>query len=208
MGINMRCFPCGMLGTNCYVIYNENKNAIIIDLEEESDALTDFVLENKLDVKMILLTHPHFDHMRGIMEMKKITGAKVLVCKDAVEYDENGNAFVKHGLKKVLGQIVPDEYFADGDVLYLDNTPIEIFVGNGHSKADAVFKIGDNLFTGDALFHGTIGRTDLENGDYDSLVKFVRGLKRFGEDTKVYPGHGESTTIGNEMKINKYMMGD
>lgn len=209
MGINVQKFSLGPIDTNCYVIYNDNKNAVIVDLEEGYDVLNDFVKSNGLNVQMILATHPHFDHLRGMNSMRDDTGAKIAVAKSVVEYDKNGKAYFRHDHPSVvMDSVNVDIMFEDGDILYLDDTPIEIYVGSGHSKADCVFKIEDNLFTGDALFYGTIGRTDLDYGDYNSLVKFVRGLKRFPENTKVYPGHGWDTTIGAESKTNKYMMGE
>lgn len=209
MGVSVKVFRCGPIDTNCYVVYDENKSAVLVDLEENYDELQSFIDENGLTVQMILVTHPHFDHLRGIDSMRKSTGAKVAVAKQCVDYTEDGEAYLEH--KSVYansGRIVPDIIFEDGDVLHWDDNLIEVYVGNGHSKADSVFKIENNLFTGDALFRGTIGRTDLENGDYGSLVKFVKGLKRFDDDVNVYPGHGGFTTIGAESHTNKYMMGE
>lgn len=209
LSIKIQGFPLGVLQTNCFVVYNEKGNAVVIDVEERHDKLKNFITENNLNVQMILLTHCHFDHIRGVDDIRKLTNAKVAVAKQNVDYGENGEPYVEILPSRYYqGNFYPDILFEDGDTFYLDETPINIYVGSGHSRADCAFKIENHLFSGDALFAGTIGRTDFEYGDYNSLVKFVKRFKEFPQETMIYPGHGPFTTIGQELKVNQYMIGD
>lgn len=181
---------------NCYLI-EENGKGIIIDPGMD----TEKILKETEDIEInyILLTHCHFDHIFSCNYIKKrIAGSEncsknlknpqIVLC----------NTFVEKGCDIIL---------KDGEVRDFDGIQVECIYTPGHTNGCVCYKIGENLFTGDTLFRRNIGRCDLPTGDFDELERTVRNiLYKFENETVVYPGHGENTTIGYEKKNNPYFM--
>lgn len=197
--------PTGMLSSNCYII-GDNGEAVIIDPGVESSEILDNVKGLGLEVKYILLTHSHIDHICYMSEVRESTGAKIVIHeKDAVNLSSswhNGSALF--GLDKKFGS--PDMMVKDGDTINIGGLTLEIIHTPGHTPGGICIKAEENLFTGDTLFRMSIGRTDLGNGDYNELMDSIKGkLMKLDDDIIVYPGHGASTTIGEERNKNPFI---
>lgn len=168
----------GLLETNCYIVVDEKtKEAVIIDPGDEPEKIFNAIKENGLKPKFILLTHKHPDHIGALKDMEN-----VLDIKD----DKVG------------------PWQLEGPTLSLGNLKIKVIETPGHSEESVCFIIGKNIFSGDTLFKGGIGRTDLEGGDYNEIKKSLKRLMDFPDYFKVFPGHGEETTIGKEKANNPF----
>lgn len=199
---------CGVLQANCYII-NGVHEALIIDpglLEKE---IIDFVNNNPQKVKYILLTHRHFDHLNGAVELRELCHAPIVIHVD----DECGLYSDNDSLTNVCngfyGYANPDSRaditVVDGDILKTDEFDIKVIHTPGHTIGGVSFDINGVLFSGDTLFKGTAGRTDFPGGNYDELISSIKKLGNiFSDETLVYPGHDESTTIGAERRSNPF----
>jgi glyoxylase-like metal-dependent hydrolase (beta-lactamase superfamily II) len=198
----------GQIGTNCYVIWDENsKEAAVIDPGFVDQRIMAIINQNMLNVKYILLTHGHFDHIGGVKEIKNLTGAKVFIHEDEKDslVDPQKNLSYLTGIS--IAQDPADGFLLDGDELFLGDLKIDVIYTPGHSKGGVSFLAKDTLFSGDALFNTSIGRTDFSGGDPKELLESIRSkLFVLNDAVKVLPGHGENTTIGYEKKYNPFLI--
>ncbi|HZD60067.1 MAG TPA: MBL fold metallo-hydrolase [Anaerolineae bacterium] len=197
----------GDLDTNCYIIASEYANeAIVIDPAGNAGVILDTIAAKSLDVKYILLTHGHWDHfgVAGILAEK--TGAKIGIHKDDLEM--LGNPMLSMGFMAGEDEnetIKADFELTDGQVLKIGDMDVKIIHTPGHTRGGVTIQIGDSLFTGDLIFYRSIGRTDLAGGSYESLLKSVREkIFTYPDQVKIYPGHGPSTSVGEERRGNPY----
>ena len=181
--MDIKRFVLGALENNVYLLVKE-KGAVLIDCEQPT-VLLRYLEENELKLKMILLTHGHFDHVHGLEEIKKRTGAEVWVNEKDVG--------LQYG-----GEIAADEFFKDEQVIMFNDEEIKVIFTPGHTPGSVCFLLGKHLFSGDTLFKQGMGRTDLPGGNIRELEKSLQRVLALPPETKVYPGHGEETTIGNE----------
>lgn len=200
----------GIYATNCYVIGCENtRQGIIVDPGGDAGRIMQAVSKNGLDIKYIILTHGHFDHIGALEEVKDKTAAKVAVhAGDAHMLDDPGKslaALVGGG----TGTVSPDVLLKDGDRIKVGDLEMEIIHTPGHTPGSICIKIGDAvLISGDTLFAGSVGRTDLPGGDFESLMHSIKTrLAVLPGHTKVYPGHGVATTIEREKEKNPFLNG-
>ena len=191
--MNVKCFKVGWLSTNCYVVgCEETKEAAIIDpgLESESESklILDYTHKNGFQVKHIINTHGHPDHISGNMVMKEATSAPILI-------HENGTDCTQ-----------ADKKLRDGDVIQVGNFKLVVLHTPGHTPC-GICLLGDSLvFTGDTLFAGSIGRTDFSGGSFQELMKSINTkLMILPDNLKVYPGHESFSTIGDEKKFNQFL---
>lgn len=190
----------------------ETKEAILIDPGDEVAALLAFVEAQKLTVRHILLTHAHVDHVTGVAAAKRALRAPVHLHRDDLFLYERAVEFgAKYGLK-VEPQPPIDEYYTGGHVIGFGRFEVRPHHTPGHCPGGVCLQIGrageagKELFVGDTLFAGSIGRTDLPGGDYATLIRAIRTvLFAFGDDARVYPGHGPTTTIGQERRTNPFL---
>jgi len=195
----------GPLEENCFIVVDEKtKETMIIDSGDEPDRIIEIIKENNCRVKYIVCTHAHFDHVGAITDIKKETGAKIVVHKDEREIYEGARdqaAFWGYELEPLPE---PDVFVAEGDKLQIGDLKFEILHTPGHSPGGISLycESEKNVFTGDTLFAGSVGRTDFHGGDMNKLKKSFVRLMALPEDTKVYPGHGPSSSIGDEKKNN------
>jgi hydroxyacylglutathione hydrolase len=211
--MKIKMFQFNMLPVNCYILVDDNKNAVIIDpgayYPEEKAALKDYIINEQLNVEHVLVTHLHPDHMFGLSFLYQEFGLKA----EANEADEAlFNGMAKHG--SLFGMTIDDgpvllkNYLNNGDVVTFGKTELECIAVPGHSPGSLAFyqKEAGVLFSGDALFRASIGRTDFKGGNYASLHDSIIGrLFVLPDDTVVYPGHGEATTIGFEKENNLFL---
>ena len=202
----IKTYVAGPVQANNYLVIDEaSKEAILIDCSDYVTEIIDYVKENNLKVKYILLTHGHFDHVLGINRMNEVLGAKVYVHKGDKEQVVNTRSVMMMFGLPTEGVENPKitATLSDAGELTLGNQVIKVIETPGHTPGGVCYLIGDCLFSGDTLFHGTIGRTDLPGGSFQQIKHSVKDvLFALDENIKVYPGHGEPTSIGYEKKFN------
>lgn len=199
---------------NTYIIYDQSGDAIIIDpgcySKSDFDEIKWFIDSNSLTVKNLILTHGHIDHVLGIDKLKDEYKVSCIGHADDLPLIETSP---KHGLMFGLSlekAPVIDAFIKDGDKTTLGKSTIEVIHTPGHSLGGVCFFLPEEkvLFTGDTLFNGSIGRTDLMGGDYNTLINSITTkIIPLGDDIKIYPGHGDSSTIGFERKNNPFLKG-
>lgn len=198
---------------NTYILHDQTGEAVIIDpgcySQSDVNEVKRYVDSTHLKVKYLILTHGHIDHILGIDSLRDIYKVKCLVQEDDLPLIETSP---KHGVMFGISfEIAPkiDDFFNDGDKISFGNTIIEVIHTPGHSIGGVCFFIREEkiLFSGDTLFNGSIGRTDLIGGNYETLIKsIIKRIFPLGDEVIVYPGHGDSTTIGNERKNNPFLL--
>ncbi len=208
MSIKIKQFIAGQLENNMYLVYDEDtKKAVLIDATAPVPELLDIVKNLGLDVEYILLTHGHFDHILGLTELKKALGAEAVICHDDLIISDNINEFTRFfgGMEESVPPVY-EKFIKDGDVITVGNMQIKVIHTPGHTQGGVCYLLNDNLFSGDTLFMGSVGRTDLFGGNFDKLSDSVKNkLFKLDDNIKVYPGHGPKTTIGYEKKHNQIL---
>ncbi|MBR4051379.1 MAG: MBL fold metallo-hydrolase [Clostridia bacterium] len=204
--MNIQCLPLGDYGANCYVITdNATKSAVVIDPGVPSDELNDALLG--FDLKCILLTHGHFDHIFGCKALKEIyPNAEICIHSDDEICLENNEMNLAGDFEETPG-VVADKLLKNGDVIDFADTCFYVLSTPGHSPGSVSYVDKKNklIFSGDTLFCLTVGRTDFIGGNFEDMMASVKKLSEFDDDYAVYPGHNRSTTIGFERKRNRYM---
>lgn len=207
--MEIRKFSLGQMGTNCYVLWDENSlEAVVIDPGFEDNRVLDIIEKSKLNVKYILLTHGHFDHLGGVNQVKDTTGAKVLIHENDADclMDPSRNLSVLAGMNLELEPA--DGLLSENEVIAIGDLKIRVIHTPGHSKGGVCFYVGDTLIAGDTMFNTSIGRTDFADGDLSELLESINHkIFLLDDDVKVLPGHGENTTIGYEKKNNPFLKG-
>jgi hydroxyacylglutathione hydrolase len=201
----LKRLPTGMLASNCYIMGNDNEG-VIIDPGANSEDILEMVRQTGLNIKYIILTHAHVDHIVSVDEIRYKLKAKVLIHQDDGESLSNPlhNGSNLFGIKKTFDPA--DILLKDKDIINLEDLRLEVIHTPGHTPGGICIKAKDNLFTGDTLFRMSIGRTDLGDGDNDDLMNSIRNeLMTLDDKTVVYPGHGTATTIGYERKYNPFI---
>lgn len=211
--MNYKRFPLGALWTNGYLFWDEETNgAFFIDPGGDPNDVLRFLQTHELILKMILLTHGHIDHIAGIHELIPFVGSNIFI-------DRNDSYMLRRPpsqLQKLLGvkcdAIENFQEIQDGRIINFDEYEIKVIETPGHTEGSVCFLIKDKdnnkiLISGDTLFAQSVGRTDLEGGDYMKLNESLLRLGEFPDDLKVLPGHGPETSIGDEKLLNPYWPG-
>ncbi len=197
----LKSFPCGPIETNALLLAcDSSKEAAIIDAPQGCLGVLEKVIQELgLHVKMILLTHSHWDHIAGLEELKKRFNAPVYVHMDDAANVETPGADALP-LYFPIGGVIPDVYLNEGPSLSLGSLKIQVIHTPGHTPGCVCFYIEKEhvLVSGDTLFRGSMGRLDLPTGQPEKMGDSLRKLSRLPADTQVYPGHGPTTTIGRE----------
>ena len=202
--MKMNTYIAGPIDANNYLLWDEkSKEAVLIDCSEYKQEIIDFVKKNNLNVKYILLTHGHFDHVLGLNEMSVALNAKVGIHENDIVLLDNINEFSKFvGFPHVE---IPKYDFnvKDGDELSFGDLNIKIIHTPGHTEGGICYLTDGKLFSGDTLFKGAYGRTDLFGGNFLKIEHSINDIIfELDDNIEVYPGHGESSNLKYEKLHN------
>ena len=192
--------PVGPIGTNCYILEDEQAQvAAIIDPGDEAERILSVMGEENITVEYILLTHGHYDHTTAVPALHQAYPQAKIYIHQA---DANGAG---SRLFPLAGQVEGLLSYDEGDTLSLGGLTIEVLHTPGHSKGSVTLKVGDVLFTGDTLFAGDCGRTDLSGGSYEEILASLKRLGELEGNFHVCPGHGGTSTMDQERRGNPYL---
>jgi hydroxyacylglutathione hydrolase len=196
----------GPLDVNCYILgCEETKEAVVIDPGGNAEEIKDSLDRLNLKAVFLLITHGHFDHTGGLKKLKELTNSSICIHKEDAFLLEEGSAHAS--LFGFNMDSVPraDRLLLDGEEIQLGRYNIKVIHTPGHSPGGVSYYIDNKIFVGDVLFAGSIGRTDLPGGNYKTLINAVKTkLFSLPGHTVVYPGHGNKTTIEEEIKTNPF----
>jgi len=208
--LKIRQLTIGMMATNCYIISNcRTKEAILVDPADQADRILSVIEENQLKPVAILLTHGHFDHMGAADELRKQYSIKVFCHKDEIEVMANS----RWNLSELFAYpftLKADETFQDKETLSYLGRKIQVLFTPGHTKGSCCFYFPEDgiLLSGDTLFAESVGRTDFPTGSTAVLIHSIEEiLLKLPNETIVYPGHNDTTTIEHEKKYNPCVRG-
>jgi glyoxylase-like metal-dependent hydrolase (beta-lactamase superfamily II) len=208
----IKSFTFSPIRENTYVLYNDDRNCIIIDpgcyFDEEKNELSQFINTQKLVPKMLLNTHCHLDHVFGnkfVAEKYQLIPAIHELEKEMLEYAPVSGLMYEMPFENYEGDLY---FLKEGDSINIGDDELKVLFTPGHSKGSVSFYCAkqDFLISGDVLFFRSIGRTDLPGGNHETLIKSIREqLFILPDNTVVYSGHGQQTTIGEEKKSNPFL---
>ena len=207
--MNIERFECGPYDTNGYLLYNDNKEALIIDPSFQCFAIIDRVKELELELLSIILTHAHFDHFLGIFEIFDEFGDV------EIRYNKNCKLLLENPIANGSAIVDTERKSYTGDFINLEegrysvgSFEFTVFETPGHTPGGISLLFGNDLFTGDTLFRRSIGRSDWQYSNGRELVDNIKNkLFTLPNETVVWPGHGGSTTIGEEKQENPFIIG-
>ena len=209
--LHIHIFQFNPFSENTYVLFNDQKNGVIIDPgnwnEKENEILENFIKEKEISIKNILLTHAHIDHVLGLQwafDTYKVAIKMHEEEKDVLDRNPMSARNYGFDFKPFVGDI---ELLSEGEKYFIDEDSFEIFHVPGHSPGSIAFYNEAQKFviSGDALFQGSIGRTDLYRGNHEQLLESIRTkLFTLPEETEVFSGHGNATQIGFEKNHNPF----
>lgn len=200
-------FPVGPLDNNLYLLTpDQGSDVIVVDPSLESASVLRAIRERGLVVRRILLTHAHIDHILMAKPFRDATGAPLWLHEgDRTLYELGPIQAEQMGLAWP-GTAPIDHWMADDEAVGIPGIEVRAIHTPGHSPGSVTFVTPEGLVVGDVLFRESVGRADLPGGDWETLVRSIRGrLFSFPKSTAVYPGHGPVTTIGHEMKVNPFV---
>jgi glyoxylase-like metal-dependent hydrolase (beta-lactamase superfamily II) len=205
--IKVKKVKIGIIDQNCYLLYDtDTKQAAIIDPGENPDQIINVIDSENLKPEILINTHGHYDHVSGDNKIRLKYKIPLAIHKDEVEMiaDPKKNASFIWGESLVVKD--PEILLEDNQDIKLSFTTFKVLSTPGHSKGSICLLCDPYLFTGDTLFAGTIGRTDLWGGDNEIILQSLEKLKNLDFSITVCPGHGSMTTLANELKHNPFLM--
>ena len=194
--LQVHALTLGAYQVNCYIIHDEKSTSCcVIDPGYEADTILDKLSELGLTLEAILLTQGHFDHVGAVRDIAADTGCQVYLCADDLCLPTNLTA----------GKLYYTQTYAEGTRLHLAGLDITVLQTPGHTPGSVCLLIGDSLFSGDTLFAGSCGRTDLPGGSWTDMQNSLKRMSQIEANLWVLPGHGESTMLASEKKYNPYL---
>lgn len=206
--VYIKTMVLGMVQTNCYIVKApESKEVIIIDPADQADKIDNYLKENDLVCKKILLTHGHFDHIMAAHSLKCLTDAPIYAHENEVELLKNPHWNASAHMGKEIS-LEPDYFLKDKEEFQVAGLAWQVIYTPGHTEGGVCYYLKEDavVFSGDTLFFESIGRTDFPTGNHQRLVESINNkLLVLADETEVYPGHGRPTTIGHERRFNPYL---
>ena len=206
--IKMDVIPVGMIGTNCYIVYNDDsRNAVIIDPGDDGAKIIERVRKLNVKPQALLLTHGHFDHIMAAGDVASGLNIKIYILEQEKALIMDAGLNCSAGLYGNGYAIEPDVLIKDRQELELCETKVKVLHTPGHTKGSCCYYFENEglLFCGDTLFMESVGRTDLPTGNGREIIRSLNDiLFDLPDNVKAFPGHGPSTTIGYEKRNNPY----
>ena len=194
--LQVHALTLGAYQVNCYIIHDEKSpSCCVIDPGYEADTIVDKLSQLGLTLEAILLTHGHFDHVGAVRDLAADTGCQVWLCADDLALPTNLTA----------GPLCYTNTYAEGTTLHLAWLDISVLQTPGHTPGSVCLLAENTLFSGDTLFAGSCGRTDLPGGSWEQMQSSLKRLAGIEANLWVLPGHGESTTLDEEKRHNPYL---
>ena len=194
--VNIHTLPLGPLQTNCYILSGkDSRKCCVIDPGDQADLVLEYLTDNALTVEAILLTHGHFDHVGAVREIAAEAGCAVYICPGDLSQPPMMTG----------GPLFYTDTYDEGTVLSLAGLTIRVIRTPGHTPGSVCLLCGDAIFSGDTLFAGSCGRTDFPGGSQAEMRESLDRLAAMEGSWRVFPGHGESTTLTEEKLYNPYM---
>lgn len=199
--LKIQRFPVGILRTNSYLV-SYNDRGIIVDPGGISDKLDENI--RKLNgIDYIILTHGHFDHILEVKRYQNLTGAKIVIGKNEKDFPmDNSLNLCSEFYKKGINNFSADILLKDGDTLNFNDKEIKVIFTPGHTIGSVCYCLDNNMFSGDTLFRGKVGRTDLATGNENDMLNSLKKLYNLETDYSIYPGHGLTTSLYREKSLN------
>ena len=194
--LKIHTFPLGAYQTNCYIICDEaSSTCCVIDPGYTPELILEITQKLGLEIEAILLTHGHFDHVGGVRTIAAETDCAVWLCAEDLSMPPMITG----------GPLYYTNTYAEGDTLELAGLTIQVLHTPGHTPGSVCLICEDHMFSGDTLFEGSCGRTDLPGGSWSTIQKSLRRLAKLEKNYTVHPGHGMNTTLALEKIYNPYM---
>lgn len=197
----------GPLDVNCYIVgCKTTKDVVIIDPGGDVKNILQVLNDDLMRPVYIIATHAHFDHISGVKGLQDATGCQFLLNKNDLPLVENiAKQAEFFGIKAPERPII-DRFIKEGDKIKVGNLHLKVIDTPGHTPGGISLYIDNKAFVGDTIFHGSIGRTDLPGGSYETLISSIKDkIFTLDDNTKLYPGHGPSTTIKYEKRYNPFL---
>ena len=204
--LTIHILPLGAYQTNCYIVCDSEANSCaLIDPGYDAPAILAKVDGLGLTVDAVLLTHGHFDHVGAVEEIVEKTGCKLWMKES--DWSQRISPMTAYFYPLANCDFTEVQFCEEGEVIQAGGLTFTVMATPGHTWGSVCYRCGDALFSGDTLFAGSCGRTDLPGGDPETIQESLQRLAQLEDGITVYPGHGESTTIAREKRYNPYMRG-
>ena len=203
----IKTLAVGPIQANCFILgWEDTLEAVVIDPGEEGDRILQTVADSNLIVKYIINTHGHMDHVSANKRINEVTGAPIFIhALDAPMLDQVADSAAAWGLK-ADNSPAPDRELQDGDEIAFGKITLTVLHTPGHTLGGISLYAKDDVFVGDTLFAGSIGRTDFPGGSFETIKESIQQkLFKLGDDVRVHTGHGSTTTIGQEKRHNPFV---
>ena len=196
--LNIHTMPLGAYQTNCYLLWQDGQDGcLVIDPGYEPERVLQQADRLGKQIEAILLTHGHFDHVGGVRQLAADTDCNVYLCQQDLSMPQQLTA----------GPLYYTHTYGEGDTLTLAGITLQVLHTPGHTPGSVCLMAEDALFSGDTLFEGSCGRTDLPGGDTATILASLARLRQLPGDYRVFPGHGPATTLSEERRFNPYLKG-